>query len=192
MVHLPNMSSLTVHGPLLPIGGKSSKPPFKKQKTVRQESSSEEDEPTISVFKRPKPNDSADKRPQRVDSSPSSEDEDLPIRKRKDPKQAPPPKAALASSEEEAPAESDEEEDRPLTGRKQKAEQSPTTERADPKKPKPLPKAEQVVNDAFAKAMEKRVPKPSPDDVDDGFDHWSPETEEQKHVLCCNGAKNDT
>ena len=204
MVHLPNMSSLTVHGPLLPIGGKSGKSPLKKQKTVVQESSSEGDEPTIHVVKKPKPND-----------TPSDDDEDLPLRTRKEPPKAaalvsseddeeqpiaqrrkgPPKAAALASSEddEEQPIaqrrkgppkaaalvsseEEDAEESRSLASRKKKAEKSPTG-RADPKKQKPpLPEPEKVVDEAFEKAMADRVPAPSPngEEADPDFKHWSP------------------
>ena len=193
MVHLPNMSSLTVHGPLLPIGGKSGKSPLKKQKTVVQESSSEGDEPITSVVKKRKPND-----------TPSDDDEDLPLRTRKEPPKAaalvsseddeeqpiaqrrkgPPKAAALVSSEEE-----DAEESRSLASRKNKAGKSPPG-RADPKKAKTLPNAEKVVDEAFEKAMAERVPDASPngEEADPGFKHWSPASPgqvEQKRVPCC-------
>ena len=206
MVHLPNMSSLTVHGPLLPIGGKSGEPLRKKPKAV--------------------------KRSQRVDSSSSDDDENQPLRRKEQLKAALVPsddedqplqkpkgrsKAALVPSEEEdTPADSDEEEAKPLAGRKQKAEKSPTervdpkrpkplpepirkqkaeqspTERVDPKRPKPLPEPEKVVDDAFIKAMADRVPDGSPDDVDRAYKNWRPRAVKPKHVPCCNGAKNDT
>ena len=181
MVHLPNMSSLTVHGPLLPIGGKSGEPLRKKPKAV--------------------------KRSQRVDSSSSDDDENQPLRRKEQLKAALVPsddedqplqkpkgrsKAALVPSEEEdTPADSDEEEAKPLAGRKQKAEKSPT-ERVDPKRPKPLPEPEKVVDDAFIKAMADRVPDGSPDDVDRAYKNWRPRAVKPKHVPCCNGAKNDT
>ena len=198
MVHLPNMSSLTIHGPLLPIGSK--KRPKRPSLGRKARPTNLLDAPAVSEEEDASAESEWEWESDDDDTPAESESEgDRPPRRRyKKKAKNLPTRNVLLRRRRVAPSSSEEDNSdpkrstsppkdkpRPSTGRgKEKAGTHPlgVTE----KKQKTLPKAYQVVDDAFAKAVTDRL-RALELLQNWGIKQLSDLDPQPAHVPCCNG-----